>query len=114
MRRMPLLWKILLYSSSLLVGLITAMLVYVNHLAGRPALSVLATESGVYHTACVPAVAGGTVFGFVISGSSIDNGFARSLRDVSHNEVVIVGERTLASTLAEARLPWKSRADWES
>src|SRR5439155_19398331 len=31
-----------------------------------------------------------------------------------HNEVVIVGERTLASTLAEARLPWKSRADWES
>ena len=215
---MPLLWKILLYSSSLLVGLITAMLVYVNHqaerfvgentgaelkrgierihaaeaerlerleltarlvasfpslkallatdfatirdflneqkenvrfellivldpsgrvvarndtvapvplpdaearwvqpiLAGRPALSVLATESGVYHTACVPAVAGGTVFGFVISGSSIDNGFARSLRDVSHNEVVIVGERTLASTLAEARLPWKSRADWES
>src|SRR5439155_177288 len=35
MRRMPLLWKILLYSSSLLVGLITAMLVYVNHQAER-------------------------------------------------------------------------------
>src|SRR5207247_5334722 len=35
MRRMPLLWKILLYSSSLLVGLITASLVYVNHQAER-------------------------------------------------------------------------------
>src|SRR5438876_10728265 len=35
MRRMPLLWKILLYSSSLLVGLITATLVYVNHQAER-------------------------------------------------------------------------------
>src|SRR5947207_6314296 len=70
-------------------------------LAGRPALGVLATESGVYHTACVPAAAGGTVFGFVIAGSSIDNSFARALRDVSHNEVIIAGERILGSTLAE-------------
>jgi len=219
MPRTPLLWKILLYSSSLLVALIAAMLVYVNHqaerfvrenigaelkrgverihaaeaerlerleltarlvasfpelkallretdyatirdhlkdqketvrfellivldpggrvvarsdtfapaplpdaearwvqpiLAGRPALGVLATETAVYHAACVPAAAGGTVFGFIISGSSIDNGFAGALRDVSHNEVVIVSERILGSTLAEARLPWKSRADWES
>src|SRR6266545_3234323 len=35
MRRAPLRWKMLLYSSALVVGLITAMLVYVNYRAER-------------------------------------------------------------------------------
>src|SRR5881296_604418 len=35
MRRAPLRWKILLYSSALLIGLIMAMLIYVNHQAER-------------------------------------------------------------------------------
>ena len=82
-------------------------------LAGQPALGVLATDSGVYYAAAVPAEAGGTVFGFVIAGSIIDSTLARTLGDVSHDEVIIVADRLLGSTLPEHRLPWKTRAEWE-
>lgn len=80
-------------------------------LAGQPATYVLATPRGVFNTTAVAAEAGGTVFGFVIAGASIDNNFARKLRDVSQGEVVIVGDRVLGSTL-ESTLPWQTRAQW--
>ncbi|HEV2350617.1 MAG TPA: adenylate/guanylate cyclase domain-containing protein [Terriglobia bacterium] len=80
-------------------------------LAGQPANYVLPTLRGDYNTTAVPAEAGGTVFGFVIAGSSIDNNFARRLRDVSQGEVVLVDEHILGSTL-EGALPWQTRAQW--
>lgn len=80
-------------------------------LAGQPANYVLATPRGVFNTTAVAAEAGGTVFGFVIAGASIDNNFARKLRDVSQGEVVIVGDRVLGSTL-EGTLPFQTRAQW--
>lgn len=80
-------------------------------LAGQPANFVLTTPRGDYNTTAVPAEAGGTVFGFVIAGASIDNNFARKLRDVSQSEVVIVSDHVLGSTL-EGSLPWQSRAQW--
>ena len=80
-------------------------------MAGQPANYVLETPRGSFNTTAVPAEAGGTVFGFVIAGSSIDNGFARKLRDVSQGEVVIVGDRILGSTL-NAPPPWQTRAQW--
>lgn len=83
-------------------------------LAGRPATGILVTDSGVYNAAAVPAEAGGTVFGHVIAGSSIDDAFARSLRDVSQAEVVIVGDRVLGSTFPGAQTPQWSRSQWEA
>lgn len=83
-------------------------------LAGQPATGVLVTPDGFYNAAAIPVEAGGALFGFVVAGSSIDNEFARALRDVSQNEVVIAGERIYASTLAAGSLPWKSAAEWEA
>jgi class 3 adenylate cyclase len=81
-------------------------------MAGQPATGVLATETGIYHAASAPAAALGTVFGFVIAGSSIDKGFAGKLSDVTHNDVVIVGDRVLGASLPDERLPWKNRVEW--
>lgn len=82
-------------------------------LAGQAATGVFTTKGIVYNAAAAPAEAGGTVFGFVVAGSSIDNAFARALRDVSHDEIVVVGERVLGSTLATSKLPWQKRDDWK-
>jgi len=83
-------------------------------LAGEPATGVLMTKRAVYNAAAAPAVAGTTVFGFVIAGSAIDNAFARKLQGVSQDEVVLLGERTLGSTLNQAQLPWRTRREWEA
>jgi class 3 adenylate cyclase len=83
-------------------------------LAGDPAVGVLATPRAVYNTAAAPAAAGGMVFGFVVAGSALDNAFARKLQSVSQDEVVILGESLLGSTLAPPDLPWHSRRDWGS
>ena len=81
-------------------------------LAGQNASGVLVTKSGVYNAAAAPAEAGGTVFGFVIAGSSIDKAYARWLSDVSHDDILILADRPLASTLLATRLPWQTRAQW--
>lgn len=72
------------------------------------------TASGVYNVAAVPAEAGGTLFGFVLAGSSLDDAFAQQLREVSQHEVVIYGERVLGSTLSAGNWPWRSRTAWEA
>lgn len=82
-------------------------------LTQRTAFGILATESGVYHAASVPAEAGGTVFGFVIAALPIDAAFARTLREQSQDEIVLVGARPLGTTLNAAALPHTARQDWE-
>lgn len=79
----------------------------------RAATGILATERGVYHVAVVPASVAGTVFAFVLAGASIDDAFAGRLQEFGQDEVVILGERTLGSTLPAARVPWRNRTDWE-
>jgi len=83
-------------------------------LTGQPTSGVLATRTGVYNTSAAPAEAGGTVFGFVVAGASIDNNFATKLKDVSQGEVVIVSEGVLGSTLSSRTLPWETRSAWLS
>ncbi len=87
---------------------------WVRPVPGHRTSGVLATESGIYHAAVMPAEAGGMVFGYVIAGLVIDEAFAHALRDVSRDEVVIVDARVLGSTLAENALPWHSRRQWEA
>ncbi len=83
-------------------------------LENRFATGVLTMGSGVYNAAAVPADAGGIVFGFVLAGSRIDHEFARSLRDVTQNEVAILGDDILGSTLPAAKLPWRSGQTWQA
>ncbi len=83
-------------------------------LAGDAAAGQLATKGAVYNAAAAPAAAGGTVFGFVIAGSAIDDAFTQKLREVSQDEVVVFGEQgLLGATLSRATLPWHTRAEWE-
>jgi class 3 adenylate cyclase len=83
-------------------------------LSERVATGVLATERGVYHIAVAPAATAGAVFGFVVAGASIDNAFARRLQEQGQDEVVVLGERMLGTTLPESLVPWRNVAEWES
>ena len=80
----------------------------------RVATGVMTASSGVFNAAVVPADAGGIVFGFVLAGSRIDHEFARSLRDVTQNEVAILSDDILGSTLPAAKLPWRSGQTWQT
>lgn len=82
-------------------------------LAGQTAEGLLAAPGGIYNAAAVPAEAGGTVFGCVIAGAGVDNAFARSLQDITQDEVILIGDRVLGSTFPGSSLPPWSRADWE-
>lgn len=83
-------------------------------LAEQSASGVLTTQQAVYYAEAVPSTAGGIVFGFVIAGARIDNAFAQTLRGLSEDEVVIVGDHVLGTTLPGDKLPWRTRAEWES
>ncbi|MBI4164153.1 MAG: HAMP domain-containing protein [Acidobacteria bacterium] len=83
-------------------------------LENRSATGILVAPSGVYSAALAPAEVGGAVFGFVLAGSRIDQAFVEQLRDVSKNEVAIVSDQILGSTLPAPKLPWHTSADWKS
>jgi class 3 adenylate cyclase len=81
-------------------------------LSGRSAVGDLQIDDQVYLCALVPAQAGGTVFGFILAGTQVDEALARALKDASDREIVILSsQRVAASTLPLQTLPWKSAAD---
>ena len=80
-------------------------------LSGRASVGILQTLSGTYHAAARPATAGGVIFCFVIAGSRIDDAFAASLRQNAQDEIVIVGDALIATTLPVDALPWTNRQD---
>ena len=83
-------------------------------LAGRPAIGFLETDTGVYEAVAAPADAGGVVFGFLMVGAKIDDALARRLRDVSRDEIAILGaSAVLGSTIERRRLPWQSKPAWD-
>ena len=76
---------------------------------GREARGVLEIDGRPYQVAAAPAEAGGTIFGFVLAASPIDDEWARALRNVSGDEIVALTPRGVAgSTLPPDRLPWRS------
>ncbi len=81
-------------------------------LSAREAIGALNTQHGMYNAAVVASEAAGTVFGFVLAGSRIDDRLAHRLGDVTHAEIVILGANVLGSTVRESTLPWRSRAAW--
>jgi Protein kinase domain len=65
-----------------------------------------------YHAAAAVADAGGQVFGQVVGAMPIDRAFAAALRDATQDEVVLLSDQVVASTLREGQTPWRSRDDW--
>ena len=79
------------------------------------AVGVLAPGETVYHAAVLPIEAGGTVFGFLVTGSRIDDQWARQLREEGRVELVLLGRtKVLGSTLRADTLPWRTRAQFEA
>ncbi len=83
-------------------------------LAGEAAAGVLRTRHAVFNGAGAPATAGGQVFGFVLAGSAVDNALSRRLQEASQDEVVLLGQKLLGSTLNPSQLPWHTRQEWEA
>ncbi len=83
-------------------------------LAGQRPTGFVATANGVYHAVAEAAVAGGTVFGFLLAGARIDNAFAQRLRAAAGEDVIVFADdRLLGSTIPAADVPWKTGADWK-
>ena len=81
-------------------------------LTGHPATGELQIDGRAYLCALVAAETGGTVFGFVLAGTPVDDALARTLKDVSDQEIVILSPSGISgSTLPVQSLPWRSAAD---
>jgi class 3 adenylate cyclase/sensor domain CHASE-containing protein len=83
-------------------------------LAGKTSRGFLALDGRVYQVTAVPATAGGTVFGFLFAGVTLDDAYARHLADLTGDEVVLAGpDSILGSSLSQSRQAWHTRHDWE-
>jgi class 3 adenylate cyclase len=84
-------------------------------LTGRPATGLFEADGGIYDAAMASAEAGGTVFGFLLAGLRIDDGWMHALRENTRDEIVALGDRgVLGSTIEATRLPWTSNAAWSA
>ena len=84
-------------------------------LSGKEAVGMLRTRSAFYSCAAFPAEAGDTIFGAVLAGKKCDRAFADRLRGASNDEIVIVKENIIGSTLTktkESMLPFQSSQAW--
>lgn len=79
----------------------------------QAAIGRLSWRGEAFDAVLVPASASGTVFGFVLTGSRIDDALAQELRTSGREEVVLASDHVLGSTVEQTRLPWQKRADWE-
>jgi hypothetical protein len=78
---------------------------------GEPA--VVEMRGRPYHAAAASADAGGSVFGYVVGASSVDDAFATALREATQDEIVLLSKNSvLASTLRTEQPPWGSRDEW--
>ncbi len=82
-------------------------------LPAGPDSGIVKTSSGTYHVAKMPADATGTLYGYVIAGALIDDKFARGLHESSNDDIVIVDDAILGSSLSRSSLPWQAAPEWE-
>ncbi len=75
---------------------------------------ILKTGAGAYHAAKSASESTGAVLGYVIAGALIDDKFARTLHEGSSDDVVIVDDTVLGSSLSRPALPAQTRAGWEA
>jgi protein kinase-like protein len=78
---------------------------------GEPA--VVEMRGRPYLAAAASADAGGSVFGYVVGASAVDDAFATALREATQDEIVLLSKNgVLASTLRTGQPPWGSRDEW--
>jgi aminoglycoside phosphotransferase (APT) family kinase protein len=79
---------------------------------GEPA--VIQTPSGPQQAALAAADAGGTIFGYIVAASPVDDAFAASVREATQSEVVMLSETAVAaSTLRGRQDAGRTLADWQ-
>jgi hypothetical protein len=67
-----------------------------------------------WHAAAAGADAGGFLFGYVMAAAPVDGGFARALGEATEDEVVLLGQSLLGSTLRAGQVPWSSLDAWRN
>jgi hypothetical protein len=77
---------------------------------GGPA--VVTIDGRLYHAARATSDAGGNTFGHVIAALAVDQEFARAVSDVTQDEVVLLADSVIASTLRGSQAPWTSLREW--
>ncbi|MBK9240152.1 MAG: HAMP domain-containing protein [Acidobacteria bacterium] len=82
-------------------------------LRGQPAGGYFTVDGRPFQGQLAAAVAGGTVFGFVMAAAPVDDDWASALKKASEQEIVILSTQGVAgSTLPRAQLPWRTSADF--
>lgn len=83
-------------------------------LEGRRTEGVLEIEGRLHHAVAAAAESGGTIFGYVLALAPVNEAWARSLRDASGKEIVVLSPKGVAaSTTPPSRLPWRTAADYQ-
>jgi len=81
-------------------------------LAGRPASGEIQSQGRTYQCALAASESGGTIFGFVMACSLVNDAMARELKGAGDREVVVLGPAGVAaSTLPPGKLPWRKAED---
>jgi class 3 adenylate cyclase len=83
-------------------------------MSGEPVTAVIGFDRGVYHIAVAPLEAAGNLYGYAAAAAPINSAYASRLRDLVSDDIVIVADSVLGSSVSEATLPWHTRAEWEN
>jgi hypothetical protein len=75
--------------------------------------AVVTIDGRLHHAAAAAADAGGNTFGYVVAALPVDQEFARVLKDATEDEVVLLADGVVASTL-RGETPWRSLQGWRS
>jgi hypothetical protein len=68
-----------------------------------------------HHAASAAAEAGGAIFGVVVAAAPLDDEFARTLRDATEDEAVLLDAAALrGSSLRSTAVPWPTLGDWRA
>jgi Protein kinase domain len=76
--------------------------------------AVVTIDGRLHHAASAASDAGGNTFGYVVAALPVDQEFARALSDATQEEVVLLADGVVASTLSASETPWRSLKDWRA
>jgi class 3 adenylate cyclase len=83
-------------------------------LASGAATGWLTTSGHIYQAAATPVDALGTVLGVLIAAGEVDDELAQRFRQLSRDEIVLLGrDRLLGTTLRADAWPWRTAQTWQ-
>ncbi len=77
---------------------------------GDPA--VVTIDGRLQHAAAEPADAGGTVFGYIVAAIPVGHDFAQLLSEATQDEITLLSNSVVVSTLRGSQTPWSSLQAW--